>query len=265
MKKTTFCKLFVEIELDTHSENIAASTQQHSNPELRTVVEGFNDNILRELRGLGFTELARNPRYVSERNGGYALYNTLVLSEPLVQFKVLMDIRVADHPSKPSLVARNADRTESLEARFPELKGDYASLVLFDTYCKQHDWGVQVFIGRDADLEYEQPLSSIESAFNVIISKIERSVTRRFNDACDSILAKYDEYAVELAQDYLDDTEDALSILMRRTDREREFTREDLADLKLTYLDTGFEEGLFRTVGEFDILCDALRIKDKYK
>lgn len=265
MKKTTFCKLFVEIELDIHSESIAASIQQHSNPELRTVVEGFNDNILRELQGLGFTELARNPRYVSERNGGYALYNTLVLSESLVQFKVLMDIRVADHPAKPDLPKRNIARTQSLEDSFPELNGDHASLVLFDTYCKQHDWGVQVFIGRTGDDDYAKPIDSLEKAFNIVIMRIKDAVISKFNDGCDAILEKYDEYAIELAQDYLDDVENSDTILISNRAHKAASIEKDLTDLRLTYLDTGFEEGLFSTVGEFDTLCDALRIKDKYK
>lgn len=260
MRKCIVCKVPIDLNI-YYPVDVAAST--NSNNPIADLIDAFNASIVETMNNIGFSSTVFNPRHISKRNGGYAVYDTFILKEDLVQFKLILDIRASDHPSKPDLVSRNLSREETLSSIYPELRSSNANLALLDTYCKQHDWGIQIFIGGNS--EYSNPITSIEKALHVIQAKVKVIVKDKFTSACKAILSNYSNEAIELAQDYLDETEDVESFLLQGEDVISSPIEDDeQKQLLLTYLDIGAEEELFDSAKQFNEVCSALKILNKY-
>lgn len=262
MKKSIICKLNIDIELQIPLNIGASSDLDRVEDNIGIIINKLDDSVSLIASNLGFKPLSANPRHISQKNGGYALYSTYMLSENNIQFKLIVDIRVADHPSKPNLAERNTIREDILVNTIPELQSNNSNLALLDMYCKKLDWGIQIYVGKGS--EYSEPLTTLESAADVVNAKIKKTLKANMLKAADTILSKYSNDAVILVQEYLDETEDLSVITISDDSWIEDSAEDDLRDLYLTYIETGCEEGYFDSKKQFDEICNALRVVDKY-
>ena len=261
MKKSIVCKLSISVELDVPSETVEGSFNTEDDVSIENIVDSFNSAAVQAILSLGFDPKVSNPRHASKLHGGYSLYNTFIISEPSIQFKLLLDIRISDHPSEPDLSRRNQLRETALTDMYPELKSGRARLELLDSYCKSHGWGIQIFIGSS---EYSEPVTSIEAGISILKAKLQKTVNRCMVEASNNILSKYSEDAIDLLSSYLDEAGDVSGADFNGGLTDAAGLQDYLRDLKLEYIESGEEYELFDSPKQFDEICNALIIIDKY-
>ena len=152
---------------------VNSSIIENSTQIVPDVLEELNEDISKLVESFGFVAIDFNPR-VSNRNGGWAFYRTYLLERDDYSIRLVIDIRTADHPSRPSLAVKNEKRLSALSEEISRLN---AQPKLMDIYYKQEDWGVLYFIGKGNN--YSDPVSSITQVHNIVEKQIEKLVNTR--------------------------------------------------------------------------------------
>lgn len=144
---------------------VAASVQNDDVPELMQELNTFVRNIVEEE---GFSDISSSPNFLSRRNGGWAYYSTFEYCSEQSLIRLCIDVRTADHPSKPNLADKNKKRAEILQNKFGS-ENDYEVL---DMYYKSHSWGAQYFIGKGD--QYSDPVTSLTDLGKMLKGKLHK-------------------------------------------------------------------------------------------
>lgn len=156
--KTTIVKLDIVIDI---INNIRSSSYlDEPVPELMDELHKDVDSIV---QSEGFTRKLNLSNNLSRRNGGWAYYDTYTLFEGESKITLIIDVRTADHPSKPNLETKNVKRLDILKRVY---EGENAAHEVIDTYYHERDWGVQYYIGKGN--RYSDPADSIDK-FNIML------------------------------------------------------------------------------------------------
>lgn len=147
-----------------------SSIIENSTQVVPNVLQQLNETISKLVESFGFVAVDFNPR-ISNRNGGWAFYRTYVLESDNYSIRLIIDIRTADHPSRPSLAVKNEKRFSALSSEAERVN---AQPKLMDIYYKQGDRGVQYFIGKGDN--YSDPVSSIAQVRDIVQKQIEKLV-----------------------------------------------------------------------------------------
>lgn len=110
------------------------------------------------------------PRYVSQRNGGYALYSSFEFIESAVKFKLLLYFRLADHPTK-HLEEKLEDRKNILKQTYSKIEKGQAECYVIDSYIEQHGGDICIYFGGPSAYS-NKPYKSIEQANEILVSKL---------------------------------------------------------------------------------------------
>ncbi len=256
MKKSIICKLNIAVELKEKS--VAASTQSLTS----SLVDAINASFVESIESLGLVPVTSVPRHISSKNGGYSLYSTFLLDEDIIKFKLLLDLRVSDHASKPDLKSRTAQRASLIEETFPEEASDANDILFVDSYIKKRNWGVQVYLGSNN--EYASPITSIEDANRILKNKLNKLISDRMSETLDSFLSKYSSEVIEFVQDYINETDDVSVVSLQDGEWVDNDDQRTIRETRLSYIETGLDDGLFSSIREFDDLCNVLKLQNKY-
>lgn len=158
---TTIIKFNIVVSIQS---DIQSSTQINA-PD---VLQQLNQNISDLVASFGFIAIDFNPR-ISNRNDGWAFYRTYVLTRADNTIKLIIDIRTADHPSRPALAIKN-------EKRLAALSQEGAPAHVMDIYYKDRNWGVQYFVGKGN--EYSDPVTSLSQVDDIVSGQLHKIVDK---------------------------------------------------------------------------------------
>lgn len=187
--KQVILKLNLDIDLYITSvyedEEVVASSNKSKKSRTSSVtpqvtilefLTNVNNQVIEILESHGFSLWNNVPRNISQRNGGFAFYDTYAYYSDNVVIKLILNVRMADHPSQPDLETKNKSRIEVLESSVELIKSGQADLEILDIYCKKHDWGVQIFVGGNK--EYSAPVTSFESMKLILDGKLRKMISK---------------------------------------------------------------------------------------
>lgn len=182
MRRSLFVKLNVNVIIFTgNMELLVAKTRKKlasENTEMvfPDIVKSLQQYILSIAEEEGFELDNAYPNRISIKNGGFAWYGNLIFSQDDVTINLRVDIRVSDHPSQPSLEKKNELRMNAFRELTQELDLPTTDLALLDVYCKQHNWGVQLFIGTNKDKDYTSPVTSFGDFERIVRGKLSKLI-----------------------------------------------------------------------------------------
>lgn len=177
MNKTVVVKL--DVVVDIFGATIAAAGTQEPIPDVLSDLNKCTKDVFNEF---GFERSELSDDEPSRRNGGWAFYNIYILVLDNLTVKFLVDVRTADHSSKPALADKNKKRKEADERDVtPQLKKQYPGSShieseLMDIYYKKYDGGVQYFIGKGDT--YSNPIKSLDRLKSILAAQIKKLIEK---------------------------------------------------------------------------------------
>lgn len=146
-------KIVASLDIIVNINNmLITSASSHNAPAL---VTELHENVDKVARKCGFYRPNSLDDIPSRRGGGWAFYDTYILEGQDSTIKLLINVRSADHSSKPNLAVKNEKRLEELRSTHP---GEDVEVI--DTYYKERDWGAQYYMGKGNS--YSDPVDSLE-------------------------------------------------------------------------------------------------------
>lgn len=177
--KTVVVILHIDVELYIPQIDIQSSEDPNL-IEIPEFLSSIGNNVANIALDKGFHPLYNGTRHISRINNGLSIYSTYTLQDNNLTIKLILDIRIADHPAKPNLETRNKARIEVMKESYPEIKNGTAKPEVLDAYCKKHDWGLQIFVGGDK--EYSKPVTSVEGLQRILDGKFSKLVKNYLGD-----------------------------------------------------------------------------------
>lgn len=169
--------IFISVVLPvTSSTRLTPNAADSSNiPEF---LKGVGDVIADVLNNNGFEPDSRFKFSESRLNGGYSLYTTFDYRDRNSQIILDLDIRLSDHPSKPNLTESIKRSQKKLSNKNTDYRLSNVTPAILDIYCKQRDWGLQIYFGTESDIDYRTSFDSIESFTRMLNGKITKLVAK---------------------------------------------------------------------------------------
>lgn len=177
--KTIVVKL--EVILDIVELPVAASINQDPIPDLMRSLKEDVDQIAEKC---GLVKSVYADDHPSRRNGGWAFYTPYFYEAENKLLKIVIEIRTADHPSKPSLAKKNENREDAFrKGKLPKILDensheDEVGLEFVDTYYQEREWGVQYYIGKGS--QYSQPANSLDEFNVMLVGKFKKLIAKYF-------------------------------------------------------------------------------------
>ena len=172
-------KFNIDISLYQGEANIAASRKRKTSSRNTTevvipdILNNVRSKIHEILERYGFSLESGIPRSISTSVLGFSFYDTYRCEMESSDIKLILNVRISNHPAKPDLITRNDIRLEMLEKDVLSLDLPTCKLSLLDVYCKERNWGVEIFIGGNKDYT---SVDSFERMEYVIDGKIRKLV-----------------------------------------------------------------------------------------
>lgn len=149
--------IIVKLDVAAYIGSIIASSQvTDDGPKIAKELQLSVYNVMKSEGFMLTKPLDTEP---SRRNGGWAYYDDYKYVSSESNLKVIVNIRSADHSSKPDLATKNKKRLSALERNSSKEDKD-ANLAVLDTYYTERDWGVQYYIGKGD--KYSDPVDSLD-------------------------------------------------------------------------------------------------------
>lgn len=86
----------------------------------------------------------------------------------------------------------------------------------------------------------------------------------KIREYIDAVLSKYSDGTIEFVSDYLGDLANLEVEELVDNEWIASSADKDKRELRLTYLETGSDEDLFSSTNQFDEICEALQLSEKY-
>lgn len=258
MKLSYVGKLKVNIELEIPT---AVTASEEASDALKAVLNKFNAEVMGAIEDTGLHGLALNPRHISQINGGYSLYNTFALKEPVVNLKLLTDIRISNHSAKPGIATKHKQRSENLLSMFSNDIDDKANLLVLDGYCEQHDVGVNIYIGQT---KYAAPVHTFSEAANILKKKTAAFISKSIWTSCEKALSPYSSDAIDIVREYLEEAYDLHVVSLDDDTFQDEDPSSYAALLRGNYIELGQEYNIIDTAAEFDRIYEILCVLARY-
>ena len=151
-------------------------TSKSKKSEVQILVDSVFNAVENLILSKQFEPYTENARRVSILNGGYSLYDTYFLETDAVSIKLIVDTRVSDHESRPNLKESNERRLETLKKVFPEIDKGSAVPALIDTYCKQNQKSLRIYIGGNVD--YDKCVDTVESLIAILDARLNKFINK---------------------------------------------------------------------------------------
>lgn len=176
--KEVVIKLNIDMNLYIPSDEITGSSKQNKKKkvEIPSFLRGVSEEIIRILDEEGFQPKRGFSTRFSERNGGFSMYDAYVYELDDYTIRIVLDVRLSDHASKPNLETRSNIRKENMKEVHDEIRVGAATAEVLDVYCKSHDWGIEIFVGGQK--EYNKPVTSFEAMERILRGKLQKFVSR---------------------------------------------------------------------------------------
>ena len=168
-------KLKIRIDLFA-TDVIAASSKIVEDITIPEFLKPVNAQIKQIITNSGFESLDGYDTEFSRKNGGFSMYDRYILRTNRSDIRLYLDVRLSDHSSKPDLKSSNQHRISRLEKFYKDIKNGTASAEVLDIYCKDHDWGVQIFVGDNEN--YNKPVTSFEAMNRILAGKLNKLVRK---------------------------------------------------------------------------------------
>lgn len=165
--RTVVTRLNILLELPDKAKLVASVNDEA--PELMTELRNA---VIRTVLEFGFTSSRAIDVPVSRRNDGWAYYDTYTLETDECKILVGIDVRSANHASKPNLKEKNKMRLDKAKYKFPE----DTPIELIDTYYQERDWGAQYYIGKGNN--YSDPVDSLDKLIIMLKGQLNKIVSK---------------------------------------------------------------------------------------
>ncbi len=174
MKRKAIIQLHVDVDLSIPGGAEIESSVQTDVVTMPEFMQNVWSQVSEVIDSKGFVPVLATANRISNLNGGFSLYNTYTYTTDESILKLVLDVRLSDHPAKPNIEKRNQARMRQIIDIFMEVKHGTASAEVLDIYCKANDWGVQIFIGGKKD--YNKPVSKFEDMNRILEGKLDRFI-----------------------------------------------------------------------------------------
>lgn len=178
MKRNVILKMTLDVNLYTTNESDIVASKKDNVEESEIFISNLKNIIDNILTKYDFEPDVVTPRPI--RKETISQYQTYILDYMDLSIKMILDLRVSNHPVKPDLQTRNQLKINLMKESYDDVKNGKASAEVLDVYYKKHNWGIQIFIGSTKDSDYNKPVNSVESMKKIIENKIESIIDKYF-------------------------------------------------------------------------------------
>ena len=166
--------IIVRLDISFETFEILGSTQKDPVP---AIMKELHVDVNEVTNDCGFENVYPLSNKPSRRNDGWAYYDTSVYTHGDSEVLLTINIRSANHKSKPNLQVKNAKRKDLLKKDLKNIQQVYPNLsdpdiAVIDTYYEQRDWGVQYYIGKGD--EYSEPVDSLDKLNVILKGQLEK-------------------------------------------------------------------------------------------
>lgn len=148
----------------------SSSRIEDESPELMKELHYDVDEVV---ISVGFVRTRPTPDKIpSRRNGGWAYYDSYIIESDNLQIRLGINVRSADHPSKPNLKSKNKKRMDALEQELDTVD----ELEVIDTYYRERDWGAQYYIGKGD--KYSDPVDSLDKLNTMLKGQLTKLIQK---------------------------------------------------------------------------------------
>ncbi len=169
--------IFIQLSMPVESSTRLTPNPQDS-CDIPKFLENIGNIISDALIDNGFQPDTRFNFTQSKLNGGYSLYTTYDYRDSAARIVLDVDIRLSDHASKPNLSTSVKRSIDKLNQKNSKTQLGDANAAVLDIYCKQHNWGVQIYFGTEADTDYRTPFSSVSAFERMLNGKLSKLISK---------------------------------------------------------------------------------------
>ena len=167
---TVYVKLNIGIELYSYAEDALVASGTTSRFDIEHFVNQLNNEIDLLVKSLGFDSSDLGMRK-SRRNGGYSLYQTYLYPGDTSEIRLVIDVRVSNHPSKPDLKTSRNQRIQDMKNKL-----NTSNVDVLDIYCKEHNQTMYIYFGKSTD--YAKPVTSVEQLKSILTGKLTKLINK---------------------------------------------------------------------------------------
>lgn len=167
---TVYVKLNIEIELYSYDRDVPVASGTTSKFDTHKFVKQLSEEVHSHVKLFGF-QSEDDDTHISKKHGGYSLYQTYVYPGDSSEIRLVIDVRVSDHPSKPDLKTSNDRRIHNIHDSL-----DASNVEVLDIYCKEHNKIMYIYFGKGKN--YAKPLTSVEHLKSILTGKLTKLVNK---------------------------------------------------------------------------------------
>ena len=167
----TVAKIVISINLNTKTLAAASQLAPLDTVDMPEFLACVGDIVAKVLNEYNLKPSVDFSNQVSQSKGEYSLYTVYNYIDSNSNIRLLLDIRLSNHSSKPDFAAFESRSAKKLKSNNFLDSADCKTL---DVYCKKHQWGIQIYIGTSGDKTYSKPVTTFESAQRILEGNIAK-------------------------------------------------------------------------------------------